>query len=71
MHCETSCVIIFRVVALDMRGYGDSEKPPRVSDYNYDILQKDIVDLVKGLGKSSCTLVAHGTRTQKLMIPLL
>jgi pimeloyl-ACP methyl ester carboxylesterase len=47
------------VVALDLRGYGDSEKPTKKSEYNIDILQRDIVDLVKALKRESCILVAH------------
>ncbi|CAG7722162.1 unnamed protein product [Allacma fusca] len=47
------------VVALDMRGYGDSEKPAKKSEYDLEILQKDIVELVKALKRDSCILVAH------------
>jgi len=47
------------VVALDLRGYGDSDKPSKVTDYKIDLLRKDIHDFVKALGREKCILVAH------------
>jgi pimeloyl-ACP methyl ester carboxylesterase len=47
------------VVAIDMRGYGDSEKPKKISDYDLPILEKDIVEVVRALGKEKCVLVGH------------
>jgi len=47
------------VVAIDMRGYGDSDKPAGVSKYAGDLLQGDIVDVVHSLGRKNCILVAH------------
>jgi epoxide hydrolase 4 len=46
-------------VAIDKRGYGESDKPPHTSDYTFDILQRDIVELVHRLGRSFTILVAH------------
>ena len=40
-----------RVVALDMRGYGESDKPRGISQYTQDELAEDIRQLIEGLGK--------------------
>ena len=47
------------MVAIDLRGYGETDRPPRVSDYTMDKLVKDVVELVPALGYSKCILVAH------------
>ena len=49
----------YYVVAIDMRGYGDSSRPPNKLDYTVDKLSKDIAELIPALGYSKCTLVAH------------
>nr|XP_053634009.1 epoxide hydrolase 4-like [Cherax quadricarinatus] len=46
------------VVAVDMRGYGESDKPSSKSQYNTDLLIQDLRYFVLALGKK-CTLVAH------------
>ncbi|KAM3967950.1 epoxide hydrolase 1 [Aphomia sociella] len=46
-------------IAVDMRGYGDSERPENVSSYNIDILVEDVRDLVRQLGREKCILVSH------------
>ncbi|XP_026326655.1 epoxide hydrolase 4-like [Hyposmocoma kahamanoa] len=38
-------------IAIDMRGYGDSERPDDVSSYKLDLLVNDIRELVSQLGK--------------------
>lgn len=43
--------MVFRTVAIDMRGYGDSDKPSRVSDYDTDLLIDDIKGIVTALGE--------------------
>lgn len=47
------------VVAIDMRGYGDSDKPGKRSDYKIEKLVQDVVDVVHGLNRDSCILVCH------------
>ncbi|XP_054261749.1 epoxide hydrolase 4-like [Macrosteles quadrilineatus] len=47
------------VVAVDMRGYGDSEKPEGRSFYRLRYLVEDVKNLVEALGREECTLVAH------------
>jgi pimeloyl-ACP methyl ester carboxylesterase len=48
----------FRAVAVDLRGYGDSDKPPR--GYDAWTLSGDIGGLVKALGERHAHLVGHG-----------
>jgi epoxide hydrolase 4 len=46
-------------VAPDMRGYNLTSKPPRVEDYDINILIEDLGALAKHLGYERFTLVAH------------
>ncbi|WP_025346728.1 alpha/beta fold hydrolase [Nocardia nova] len=47
----------YRAVAVDLRGYGDSDKPPR--GYDGWTLAGDIAGLVRALGHTDATLVGH------------
>ncbi|KAG8280257.1 Epoxide hydrolase 4 [Homalodisca vitripennis] len=47
------------VVAVDMRGYGDSEKPEGIRFYRLKYLVEDVKNLIEALGREQCTLVAH------------
>ncbi|HEX3812203.1 MAG TPA: alpha/beta hydrolase [Mycobacteriales bacterium] len=47
-----------RAVAVDLRGYGGSDKPPR--GYDGFTLSGDVAGLVRALGESDATLVGHG-----------
>ncbi|MFC0313365.1 alpha/beta fold hydrolase [Gordonia phosphorivorans] len=47
----------YRVVAVDLRGYGDSDKPPR--GYDGWTLAGDTHALIRALGHSQATLVGH------------
>lgn len=47
-----------RVVAVDRRGYGGSDKPPR--GYDGWTLAGDTAGLIRALGHSSATLIGHG-----------
>ena len=49
----------YHVVAIDMRGYGETDRPPNKNDYTIDLLTQDIVELIPALGHSKCNLVAH------------
>ncbi|BBZ46997.1 alpha/beta fold hydrolase [Mycobacterium parmense] len=46
-----------RVIAVDLRGYGGSDKPPR--GYDGFTLAGDTAGLIRALGHSSATLVGH------------
>lgn len=47
----------YRAVAVDLRGYGDSDKPPR--GYDGFTLAGDVAGLVKALGEPRAHLVGH------------
>ncbi|QFZ16298.1 alpha/beta fold hydrolase [Saccharothrix syringae] len=47
----------YRAVAVDLRGYGDSDKPPR--GYDGFTLAGDVAGLVKALGETRAHLVGH------------
>lgn len=49
----------FKVVALDLRGYNDSDKPQDQSAYIMAEFVKDIEGVIKGLGYDKCVLVGH------------
>ncbi|KAG9328474.1 hypothetical protein JZ751_013572 [Albula glossodonta] len=49
----------YRVVAMDMRGYGESDAPKSISSYRWDLLMQDVKDMVESLGYNRCLLVAH------------
>src|SRR4051812_49971606 len=40
----------FRVVAPDLRGYGESDKPPGLGAYRGDVLAEDVALVVTALG---------------------
>ncbi|XP_055628634.1 epoxide hydrolase 3-like [Toxorhynchites rutilus septentrionalis] len=47
------------VIAVDMRGYGDSDKPEGLEAYRIENMVQDIRELVITLGRKKFTLVAH------------
>ncbi len=49
----------FKVVAIDLRGYNDSDKPEDKSAYVMDEFIKDVEGVIKGLGYERCVLVGH------------
>ena len=49
----------FRVAVPDLRGYGQTDKPPRVMDYAIATLSKDVAELVHALGEKKAHVVAH------------
>ncbi|MBC1219362.1 alpha/beta hydrolase [Nostoc sp. UCD121] len=49
----------FKVVALDLRGYNDSDKPNEQSAYVMDEFIKDVEGVIKGLGYQKGVLVGH------------
>jgi pimeloyl-ACP methyl ester carboxylesterase len=48
----------FRAVAVDLRGYGASDKPPR--GYDGYTMAADVAGLIRGLGERSATIVGSG-----------
>lgn len=49
----------YKVIALDLRGYNDSEKPRGIEAYTITELVKDIEGVITGLGYDRCVLVGH------------
>jgi pimeloyl-ACP methyl ester carboxylesterase len=49
----------FRVIVPDQRGYGDSDKPPAVDDYQIDRLGDDVANLIGALGYENAGVVGH------------
>jgi len=49
----------YHAVAPDMRGYGGTDKPEEIAAYSVLHLVGDMVDLVRALGKETCTVVGH------------
>lgn len=47
------------VVAIDQRGYGDSDKPIGIENYTVDKMTEDIKQLLEALGKRDIILVGH------------
>jgi epoxide hydrolase 4 len=48
----------FRVIAPDLRGYGDSSKPVAIAAYKLSEIAKDIIELIEKLAPD-CVLVGH------------
>ncbi|HLO88306.1 MAG TPA: alpha/beta hydrolase [Nostocaceae cyanobacterium] len=49
----------FKVVALDLRGYNESDKPKAQSAYVMSEFIQDVEGVIKGLGYDTCILVGH------------
>ncbi len=49
----------YRVAAPDMRGYGESDKPTHVEDYNITELAADLVGVIDAFGEEKAILVGH------------
>lgn len=49
----------YRAVALDVRGYGRSSKPPATDAYRLQDLVEDNIALVHGLGEENAVVVGH------------
>jgi epoxide hydrolase 4 len=49
----------FRVVAPDLRGYGDSDKPPGIGAYALPELVADVQGLVDAFGERDAVIVGH------------
>ncbi|HEY9668998.1 MAG TPA: alpha/beta hydrolase [Coleofasciculaceae cyanobacterium] len=49
----------YKVVALDLRGYNESDKPQEQSAYVMSELVEDVEGVIRGLGYDRCILVGH------------
>jgi pimeloyl-ACP methyl ester carboxylesterase len=60
-----------RVILLDLRGHGESEKPTRSVDYTLELMAQDVYALVGQLGLGKCCLIGHsmgGMIAQRLIL---
>ncbi len=48
----------YRVVAMDLRGYGGSDHPPR--GYDMFSLSHDVAGVIRSLGVRNATVIGHG-----------
>ncbi len=49
----------FHTVAVDMRGYNKSDKPPLVADYRIDVLARDVLGLMDHFGARKAAVIGH------------
>ena len=49
----------YRTVAIDLRGYNESDKPQGLDAYQMSELVEDVKGVIQGLGYEDCILVAH------------
>ncbi len=49
----------YRVIVPDQRGYNESSKPTKMSDYRLTLLIEDIVQLLQAMGVNKVFVVAH------------
>jgi pimeloyl-ACP methyl ester carboxylesterase len=49
----------YRVAALDVRGYGGSDKPPAVADYSMGRLAGDVAAIIRHFGGAPAILMGH------------
>jgi pimeloyl-ACP methyl ester carboxylesterase len=49
----------YKVVAVDLRGYNESDKPKEQSAYRMNEFVKDVKGVIQGLGYEKCVLVGH------------
>ena len=58
-HQITEFAPDYHVVAVDLRGYNDSDKPQGLAAYQMSELLADVKGVINGLGYEDCILVAH------------
>ncbi len=49
----------FRAIAVDLRGYGESEKPEGIASYKASLVAGDVAALIESLGKGPVPVVGH------------
>jgi pimeloyl-ACP methyl ester carboxylesterase len=49
----------FQVAVPDQRGYGGSDRPPAINDYNIRTLAADVAGIAPALGHKEFTLIGH------------
>ncbi len=54
----------YHVIAPDLRGYGKSDKPPLIEDYDIKHMTADIVGLLDALGERTAIIIGHDVGAQ-------
>jgi pimeloyl-ACP methyl ester carboxylesterase len=49
----------FRVIAPDLRGFGDAPKPTAVADYRLQVIATDVIGILDALGVQQTRIVGH------------
>uniref|UniRef100_A0A1B6CNS7 AB hydrolase-1 domain-containing protein n=1 Tax=Clastoptera arizonana TaxID=38151 RepID=A0A1B6CNS7_9HEMI len=49
----------YRVIALDLKGFGDSDKPSSRWSYRLEKILNELHDLIVAIGGQRCTVIAH------------
>ncbi|XP_004579142.2 bifunctional epoxide hydrolase 2 [Ochotona princeps] len=49
----------YRVLAVDMKGYGDSSAPPEIEEYSMEVLCKEMVTFLDKLGIPQAVFIGH------------
>ena len=49
----------FRVVALDLKGFGDSDKPLARRSYKLELLLEELTIFISSLGITRCSIIGH------------
>jgi pimeloyl-ACP methyl ester carboxylesterase len=49
----------FRCIAPDLRGFGESDKPPNVQDYGLPLVLQDVIGIMDELKAERATVVGH------------
>lgn len=57
MYCGQSCCS--RVVAIDLKGFGDSDKPFNKRSYKVEILINELKQFVLTFGVKTCSIIGH------------
>ncbi|MEO1672265.1 MAG: alpha/beta hydrolase [Cyanobacteria bacterium J06631_2] len=58
-HQIEECATDYHTVAVDLRGYNDSDKPEGQAAYQMSEFIEDVRGIITGLGYEDCILVAH------------
>ncbi|XP_053514300.1 bifunctional epoxide hydrolase 2 isoform X2 [Artibeus jamaicensis] len=58
----------FRVLAVDLKGYGESSAPPEIEEYSLEVLCKDMVTFLDKLGVAEAELEENLDRTFKSIL---
>nr|XP_004665897.2 bifunctional epoxide hydrolase 2 [Jaculus jaculus] len=49
----------FRVIAMDMKGYGESSSPPEIEEYAMEVLCKEMVTFLDKMGIAQAVFIGH------------